>query len=133
MFGGDFGYDDLFQQAAGVLLLVGPFVVAEEVWRLASMMSWGQTLCMVALVLLIGYGTLYEADVERDEYNELMYLGIPTRYVTLILIAYTTPTILALLMAAPSTFDASGATVVKAIGISALFSVMGAATADSIF
>jgi len=40
--------------------------------------------------------------------------------------------ILAFVLSAPTTFDATDATTIRAISIGAIFSVVGAATADSL-
>jgi hypothetical protein len=55
---------DSAQQVVGGFLLAGPFVVTEEVWVLASDMTWLQALSTVLIVFLIGYGALYKADDE---------------------------------------------------------------------
>ena len=61
-----FRFADSAQQLVGGFLLAGPFVVTEEVWVLATGMSQLQAVLTVALVGLIGYGALYQADTKRD-------------------------------------------------------------------
>lgn len=133
MFGGDFGYGDFFQQIVGALILAGPFVVTEEVWALAGGFHWYQAILLALLVLLIGYSTLYEADEQRSERREIAYLGVPSRFVTLVVVAFVTPALLAFLFGAPTTFNASVTDIIHFISISSLFGVIGAATADSVF
>jgi uncharacterized membrane protein len=128
-----FGLDDLVQQLVGGFLLSAPFVVTGEVWDLARTMNGVQWAITVTMVLIIGYGTLYGADEERDSDRERSILGVPLRYISLILISYLSVTILALVFNAPETFGASAAVTAKAISISAVFGVVGAATADSLF
>ena len=128
-----FGLDDLAQQIVGGFILSAPFVVTEEVWSLAAGMTWLQWAVTVFLVVAIGYGTLYQADDERDADTEESIAGLPLRFVSLILISYLSVTALALLFDAPTTFGATPPTTVKAISIGAIFSVVGAATADSLF
>jgi len=140
---------DTAQQVVGGFLLAGPFVVTEEVWTLAAGMSWGQTLLTAAIVFGIGYGALYKAD-DRDPEAETEVRGIPLRFVSLVLVAYGSVLVLALAFGAPGTFlaDTGGRTVgiggvhvalravevtVKAVSVGAVFSVVGAATADSLF
>lgn len=127
-----FGFDDLAQQIVGAFILSAPFVVTEEVWSLATSMSWVQTSITVLMVLSIGYGTLYRAE-DRDVRSELTLLGVPLRYLSLIVISYGAVVTLAMVLDAPDTFDASPVVTFKAICIGAIFSVVGAATADSIF
>ena len=91
---------DTAQQIVGGLLLAGPFVVTEEVWVLASDMTWLQALSTV----LIGYGALYKADDERDPDRESEVAGIPTRFVSLMLVSYGPVAILSLAFGAPDTF-----------------------------
>jgi len=141
---------DTAQQVVGGFLLAGPFVVTEEVWTLAANMSWLQTLLTVAIVFGIGYGALYKAD-DRDPESETEVGGVPLRFVSLVLVSYCSVFVLAVAFGAPGTFladTAGGRTVgvgslrigvrtlevtIKAVSVGAVFSVVGAATADSLF
>jgi uncharacterized membrane protein len=137
-----FAVADTAQQVVGGFLLAGPFVVTEEVWVLAVGMSWVQTLVTALIVLGIGYGALYKAD-DRDPDREVDVGGVPLRYLSLIFVAYLSVILLALAFDAPGTFlvdpgRVSGlgeATLVtlRAASVGAIFSVIGAATADSLF
>ncbi|WP_440006940.1 DUF2391 domain-containing protein [Halomicrococcus sp. SG-WS-1] len=135
---------DSAQQIVGGFLLAGPFVVTEEVWLLAGNMTWLHTLGTVCIVFGIGYGALYKADDERDPDREAEVAGVPARFVSLMGVAFGSVTILALTLTAPETFLQDGlldgeassrvvATTLKAISVGAIFSVVGAATADSVF
>jgi uncharacterized membrane protein len=145
-----FALSDTAQQVVGGFLLAGPFVVTEEVWVLAHNMSLLQSAFTVAIVLAVGYGALYRADEDRNPDRERSFLGVPLRYVSLLLVAYLSVFLLAVAFAAPETFigDVAGGSVVvagtsvnlgrvavtvKAVSVGALFSVIGAATADSIY
>jgi uncharacterized membrane protein len=128
-----FGVDDLAQQAVGGIILSAPFVVTEEVWSLAAGMNAVQWAITVFMVVVIGYGTLYRADDDRDPDSEESIAGLPTRFVSLLLVSYLSVTVLAFVFDAPATFGAAPATTGKAISIGAIFSVVGAATADSLF
>jgi len=141
---------DTAQQTVGGFLLAGPFVVTEEVWTLAGEMTWVQTLLTVAIVFGIGYGALYKAD-DRDPEAETEVGGIPLRFVSLVLVSYCSVLVLSLAFGAPGTFLADtggGQTIgvgsvhvavrtievtIKAVSVGAVFSVVGAATADSLF
>ncbi|MFB6355355.1 MAG: DUF2391 family protein [bacterium] len=133
IFGKRFSFGDLVQQIVGGFLLAGPFVVTEEVWSLARAMNRIQAGLTVVLVLLIGYSTLFEADEDRNEERERRFLGVPYRFISLIVVSYLSVVGLALLLSAPTTFNAGFETTLKAISIGAIFSVVGAASADSIF
>ncbi|WP_435065244.1 DUF2391 family protein [Halobaculum sp. EA56] len=133
---------DSAQQIVGGFLLAGPFVVTEEVWTLAGSMAWFQALGTVAIVFAIGYGALYKADDERDPDREAEVAGVPVRFISLVLVSYLSVVILALAFDAPNTFLAeeygSGTmpqlfVTLKAVSVGAVFSVVGAATADSVF
>lgn len=128
-----FGVDDVAQQIVGGFILSAPFVVTEEVWHLAAAMSWIQWVITVFMVFTIGYGTLYRATEDRDADREESIGGLPLRFVSLIIISYLSVSILAFVFSAPATFGAGGMTTVKAISIGAIFSVVGAATADTVF
>jgi uncharacterized membrane protein len=147
-----FALADTAQQVVGGFLLAGPFVVTEEVWVLARSMSTVQGLLTFVIVLAIGYGTLYKAD-NRDPDREVEIAGVPARFVSLILVSYLSVFILALAFDAPGTFladiaqgdpgavDVLGMTLsaavlgvtLKATSVGAVFSVIGAATADTLF
>ena len=144
-----FALSDTAQQIVGGFLLAGPFVVTEEVWVLAQSMSSLQALLTVFIVFTVGYGALYKAD-DRDPDRETEVGGVPLRFVSLIAVAYFSVVVLALAFDAPGTFlesAASGSMVVfdvavhpaqidatlKAVSIGAVFSVIGAATADSLY
>ncbi len=129
---------DSAQQIVGGFLLAGPFVVTEEVWILATNMSLVQSLSTVVIVFAIGYAALYKAP-DRDPDVEFDVGGIPARFISLMLVSYGAVAILALAFGAPGTFleglvglDRLAVTL-KAIGVGAIFSVVGAGTADSVF
>lgn len=131
---------DSAQQIVGGFLLAGPFVVTEEVWLLAENMSIFQALVTIGVVFGIGYATLYKADTKRNPENEQDIVGIPIRFVSLMVVSFGAVTILALLFDAPDTFLESTETraeialiTFKAVSVGAVFSVVGAATADSVF
>jgi uncharacterized membrane protein len=134
---------DTAQQVVGGFLLAGPFVVTEEVWLLADRMQWYHVLTTIVVVFSIGYGALYEADDDRDPDREADVAGIPIRFVSLMTVAYGAVLVLALAVTAPTTFatqlDLGTETFVvatltaKAVCVGAIFSVVGAATADSVF
>ncbi|OLZ39533.1 hypothetical protein A6E15_00395 [Natrinema saccharevitans] len=136
----DFRPADSAQQIVGGFLLAGPFVVTEEVWTLAASMNLFQAVGTVIVVFGIGYGALYTADTTRDADDEREVAGIPLRFISLMIVSFGAVTVLALLLDAPDTFirDAKSTrevakTTFKAISVGSVFSVVGAATADSIF
>ena len=133
-----FALADTAQQVVGGFLLAGPFVVTEEVWTLAADMTALQTLATVLIVLGVGYGTLYKAD-DRDPDREVDVVGVPLRYLSLVGVSYLSVAVLALAFGAPDTFVAGGSRQtrllvgLRAVSVGAVFSVIGAATADSLF
>lgn len=140
--GQQYALADSFQQAVGGFLLAGPFVVTEEVWTLAGEMTWPQTLATVGIVLVIGYGALYKADSDRDPDREIELAGVPVRFLSLIGVSYLSVLLLALAFGAPGTFlgsEYAGRPIqllrvtLRAVSVGAVFSVIGAATADSLF
>ncbi len=128
-----FSFADLSQQLVGGFLLAGPFVVTEEVWALATNLEWYQSLLATFIVFSIGYGALYQADVEREQGSERKFLGIPLRFLSLVFVSYLSVTLLILIFGAVETFEANIFTAMKVVSIVSLFSVIGAATADSLF
>ncbi|MFB6111113.1 MAG: DUF2391 family protein [Halobacteriaceae archaeon] len=141
--GATYALTDSAQQVVGGFLLAGPFVVTEEVWVLANNMTPWHALVTVAIVFAIGYGALYKADDDRDPDREAEVAGVPVRFVSLMFVSYGSVAVLALALTAPDTFaDAVGGIdgvtervvfTAKAVGVGAIFSVVGAATADSVF
>jgi uncharacterized membrane protein len=136
---------DTAQQIVGGFLLSGPFVVTEEVWVLAANMSGFHAAAVAGIVVAIGYGALYKADAGRDIDREAEVAGVPVRFVSLMLVAFGSVAVLATVFTAPETFLVEGGilpdptrtavalTTVKAVAVGAIFSVVGAATADSAF
>lgn len=131
---------DSAQQIVGGFLLAGPFVVTQEVWELAESMSVLQALLTVVVVSAIGYGALYAADTTRDPETEQEVAGVPIRFISLLLVSFGSVLILAFLFNAPGEFLENAPTTVpgawatfKAVSIGSVFSIVGAATADSVF
>ncbi|WP_066412822.1 DUF2391 family protein [Halorubrum aethiopicum] len=132
---------DSAQQMVGGFLLAGPFVVTEEVWVLAIGMNWLQAVLTAVMVAAIGYATLYRADTGRDPEAEQEVVGIPVRFLSLMTVSFGSVIVLAVLFDAPDTFlieqgvtgTALWVTTAKAVSVGAVFSVVGAATADSVF
>jgi len=135
---------DVAQQLVGGFLLAGPFVVTAEVWQLANNMRWYHVLATVGIVFGIGYGALYKADAGRDPDREVEVAGVPARFVSLMGVSFGSVLVLALAFNAPNTFagdffettpDLTALVffTLKATAVGAIFSVVGAATADSVF
>ncbi|KZN25022.1 hypothetical protein A4G99_00285 [Haladaptatus sp. R4] len=139
-----YAFADTAQQILGGFLLAGPFVVTQEVWDVAATMSLMHAAATVCLVFGIGYGALYKADHDRDPDREADVAGIPTRFISLMLVSFGSVAILAIVFAAPETFLHDGLfdghtstdvlfTTAKAVSVGSVFSVVGAATADTVF
>ncbi|GAA0205074.1 DUF2391 domain-containing protein [Halobaculum roseum] len=139
-----FALADTAQQIVGGFLLAGPFVVTDEVWGLAVGMSWYQAAVTVGIVLAVGYGALYKADDDRDPDREAEVGGVPLRFLSLIAVSYLSVGILALSFDAPATLIPNHVDppvpmreqvyiTLKAMSVGSVFSVIGAATADSVF
>jgi uncharacterized membrane protein len=140
---GRFRVADIAQQVVGGFLLAGPFVVTEEVWVLAANMELPQGIATTVIVLAIGYGALYRADTDHDPDHERDLAGVPVRFLSLMVVSFGSVALLALVFGAPETFlgpsvldlppPVRPVTTLRAVAIGAVFSVVGAATADSVF
>lgn len=130
---------DSAQQLVGGFLLAGPFVVTEEVWVLAANMNALHVATTIAIVVGIGYAALYKADAGRDPDQEMDVAGVPVRFISLMAVSYGSVLLLGLAFSAPETFVGGGSTLakwtitLKAASVGAVFSVIGAATADTLF
>jgi len=130
---------DTAQQIVGGFLLSGPFVVTQEVWMLARNMTPFHSLFLVSAVMTIGYGGLYGADNDRDPRREAAIVGIPVRFISVMIVAFGSVGTLAFAITAPDLFlsdlDAGNRlfVTVQAVGVAAIFSVVGAVTTDSLF
>ena len=132
---------DIAQQVVGGFLLAGPFVLTEEVWIAASAMSTIQWVVTLGLVFTIGYGALYQADSEHDPDRERDVGGVPVRFLSLMTVAFGSVVVLMVVFDAPWAFLSDldvlrgewFVVTLHAIAIDAVFSVVGAATADSVF
>ena len=130
---------DTAQQIVGGFLLAGPFVVTEEVWTLARNMTVFHSLFLVGVVMAIGYGGLYGADNDRNPRTEAAFVGVPVRFISVILVAFGSVAVLAFAVTAPDQFlgdlppaDRLAVTF-RAISVGSVFSVVGAVTTDSVF
>lgn len=130
---------DTAQQIVGGFLLSGPFVVTQEVWLLAQNMTVFHSLFLVGAAMAIGYGGLYGADNDRDPAREAAVLGVPVRFVSVMIVAFGSVTMLAFAITAPDLFltelDPNNRALVtfQAISVASIFSVVGAVTTDSLF
>jgi uncharacterized membrane protein len=135
----EFRLGDLAQQVVGGFLLSGAFVVTEEVWVLAQNLPPVNSVLVIGIVMLIGYAALYRADSTHDVAQEADVRGIPLRFLSLMIVSFGSVAILAFIFNAPDTFlDSISFTqkiviTAQAVAIGAIFSVIGAATADSVF
>lgn len=101
----------------------------------------GMHVCLtVAIVAAIGYSALYAADDSRKADFEEEVVGIPFRFISLMLVTYSSVILPSLIIGAPATLGGVpfftfewAVLTLKAGSIAAIFSVVGAATADSIF
>jgi len=129
---------DTAQQIVGGFLLAGPFVVTEEVWALARNMSVLRAAIVVGIVATISYATLYKTDPDHDPDRERDVGGIPLRFLSSIGVSFGVVAVLAVVLGAPATFlsDIPGSeraiVSLRAVSVGAIFSVVGAATADSV-
>lgn len=131
--GSRFKVADSFQQMIGGILLAGPFVVEGGVWEMAATMQSYQAGFLAFLVLLIGWAALYKADKDRNIQKEVKIFKIPVRYLSLITVSYLAVVFLVIILAGQATYQASLIQTAKLVSIASVFSVIGAATADSVF
>jgi uncharacterized membrane protein len=130
---------DTAQQIVGGFLLAGPFVVTQEVWMLAQNMTMLHSVFLVGSIMAIGYGGLYGADNDRDPSREAAILGIPVRFISVMLVAFGSVGMLAFAITAPDLFlselapEARLFVTFRALSVAAVFSVVGAVTTDSLF
>lgn len=127
-----FGIDDFFQQVIGSVILTAPFLFTEEVWTLSANMSVLQSSIMITASLLIGHGVLYVAHQERNWKSERKLFGVTVRYLSLMTVAFGTVGFMILLTSADQTFGSSFSETLRAVALMSPFSIIGAATADSL-
>src|SRR6056297_564574 len=130
---------DTAQQIVGGFLLSGPFVVTQEAWMLARNMTAFHSLFLVSAVMAIGYGGLYGADNDRDPRREAAIVGIPIRFISVMIVAFSSVAMLAFSITAPDLFLSDLPTpdrhiiTFQVMSVGAVFSVVGAVTTDSLF
>lgn len=103
-------------------------------------MSPVQAVSAALIVVLTGDGALYKAD-DRDPDRETEVGGVPVRFLSLMIVSFGSVLLLALVFNAPRIFftalevprDQWWSATAKAVAIGAIFAVVGAATADSVF
>jgi len=92
---------------------------------LARNMTAFHNLVLVCVVAMIGYGGLYGADSDRDPGREAAFLGIPVRFVSVMIVAFGAVMTLAYPERLVVTF--------RAVSVGSAFSTVGAVTTDSLF
>ena len=127
-----FGTDDFLQQIVGSVILISPFIFTEEVWRIADNMTAYNTSVSLLMTFLFGHGVLYTAKKSRDWEEERQTLGITWRYISLMTVAFGTVFVMIFITAARETFSAGLWQTLKAVSVISIFSVIGAATTDSL-
>lgn len=127
-----FGPDDFFQQVIGSALLSAPFLFTEEIWILAFNISGTQAFLSAVLTLILGHGILYIAKQDRDFEQERKVGGFTLRYISLMTVTFGTILLLMALTSTPQTFGYQFSTAVKVMAMISIFSVIGAASADSL-
>lgn len=128
-----FKIKDTFQHMIGSFLLAGPFIVEGGTWDMARTMADHQAAILIAITFSIGYAALYKADPDRDPDTEASLFGVPVRYLSLMAVSYSAVIILMLLLSGPQTYGTTPIETARAISIAGVFSVVGAAAADSYF
>jgi uncharacterized membrane protein len=136
-----FAVSDIAQQFIGSFLICGPFVVTEETWIIAQNLRPWQMVIAILISSLIAYLSLYKADASRDSEDEEEIGGVPLRFISLIGISFGSVVGLAILFGAPSALANITMTpihdyvilILKLTSIVSIFSVVGAATADTVF
>jgi len=97
------------------------------------------SLFLVSAVMAIGYGGLYGADNDRDPRREAAIVGIPIRFISVMIVAFGSVAMLAFSITAPDLFLSDLPTpdrhfiTFRVMSVGAVFSVVGAVTTDSLF
>ena len=105
---------DTAQQIIGGFLLAGPFVVTQEVWSLARNITPLHSVVLIGAVMTIGYGGLYGADNNRDPRREAAIVGVPVRFISVLLVAFGSVGALAVVLSALAVFLSDLATAHRA-------------------
>ena len=127
-----FGTDDFLQQVVGSVILISPFIFTEEVWRIAQNMSAYNASISFLTTFLLGHGVLYTAKKSRDWEKERQTLGVTWRYISLMTVAFGSIFLMIFITSARETFNAGLWQSVKVVSVISIFSVIGAATTDSL-
>lgn len=136
---GRFDFDDIAQQAAGGLLVGGPFIVTEEVWGIASEMSVYNVILTFLIVAITGYSVLYIAVLRDPEVEASLGGVVPLRFISLIIVAYLSSITVATATGTTTYFAESDSLrsivwlTFKASTTISIFTVIGAGTVDSVF
>jgi uncharacterized membrane protein len=84
------------------------------------------------ITFLLGHGVLYTAKKSRDWEKERQSFGVTWRYISLMTVAFGTIFLMIFITSAGETFSAGLWQSVKVVSIISIFSVIGAATTDSL-
>ena len=128
-----FEFDDLAQQIVGATIVSAPFVVTEEVWRLADNLNLARIIIIILITLtfdiLLFYYTKYQ---KIKEVTKIGSITIPVRIISLLLVTYITSAIMLNVFGVIGGHINNDVWAVKLIILVGLFANIGAGTADLI-
>ncbi|MBL7055638.1 DUF2391 family protein [Candidatus Woesearchaeota archaeon] len=125
-----FEFKDVAQQIVGAMILSAPFVVTEEVWRLANNLDALHIIALIGLTILFDILLFYYAKFQHLE--EKRFILFPARVISLLIVTYATSAIVL------TVFGVIGGQIQDAVWASklvvmiGLFANIGAGTADLI-
>jgi len=128
-----FAFDDLAQQIVGATIVSAPFVVTEEVWRLASELDFVRVLLIILITItfdiLLFYYTKYQKIKETTKIGPII---LPVRIISLLGVTYVTSAIMLTIFGVLGGHVTSALWAAKLVVLVGLFANIGAGTADII-
>jgi len=126
-----FEFDDLAQQIVGATILSAPFVVTEEVWKLAGNLQVWQVVAIVLITIIFDVLLFFYTKFQRVRKQKMLNF-VPLRILSLLIVTYTISAVMLSIFGVIGGQVTTAAWSVKLVVLVGLFANIGAGTADLI-
>jgi uncharacterized membrane protein len=127
-----FEFKDIVQQILGAILFCSPFIITEELWNLALLLTLPRIILLIGFTWINTTLIVYFSEYQKIKKELKTRLLIPKRLISLFLISYGVSFILLWLFGVLGLKIKSMIWSLKLVVLASFFASIGAATADII-
>ncbi len=127
-----FEFKDIIQQIIGAVLFASPFIVTEELWNLAFLLTLPRIILLMGFTVMNAILIVYFSEYQKlkKELETPGFLQIPRRLISLLIISYGVTTVLLWMFGILGLKITNPLWGIKLIVLASFFASIGAATAD---